>query len=316
MTASTPNCLMASAGIHAAAVLFFLVSPVLLNHPRPDFSSPELTIESDSIRLTDGNSVGGGDPDARPPQARPPTPGPQSPSTPPPPQTSRPPQPTTPPPEARKPIEVAQKPVRNAAPPVAANAQDVDPTRPGKPSKKPIEVAQKPTKLSRNDAAAEEAARQAEAKAQAQAARERAEKLAAARDQYNQAVAARANALRGAAGSLGSTLQGGTKIGVPGKGGEAYAPYSSYLKTFYQLRWKKPTTLNVDHGEVGAEIVVRRDGYVTSFRILQPSGIKVLDDSVREVLGQHRQLRPLPEESEDSERTISIRFDLTAAASM
>jgi TonB family protein len=327
MTANSQTCLAASTGIHVAAFALLLFAPTLVPRNTHDLVSPELTILSSDIKLTDGNTIGGGSPDVRLPPPANPAQNPTSTQqvTPPAerkpiqqPRPEVPPAPQTPPPKS--PPKVSTQKVQPEAAALPKKAQDVDPTLREVKPRKSITVAQKAVKLSKADAEAEEAAtkaaQKAAAQAEAKAAKERADRIAAAKEQYSRALAERADAIRGAAGSLKSTLQGSMKIGVPGNGGQAYAPYTSYLQAFYKLRWKKPATLNVDHGEVGAEIVIRRDGRVTSFRIVSPSGIRALDDSVREVLDRHRQLEPLPEGSDDPERVITIRFDLSAAASL
>jgi TonB family protein len=327
MTANSQTCLAASTGIHVAAFALLLFAPALVPRKSHDLVSPELTILSPDIKLTDGNTIGGGAPDVRPPPPANPAQNPSSTTqvTPPPerkpvqqPRQETPPPPQVPPPKA--PPKVSSQKIQPEAATAPKNAQDVDPTLRAPKPRKPISVAQNAVKLSKSEAAAEEAAtkaaQKAAAQAEAKAAKERADRIAAAKEQYGRALAERAEAIRGAAGSLKSTLQGSMKIGVPGNGGQAYAPYTSYLQAFYKLRWKKPATLNVDHGEVGAEIVIRRDGRVTSFRIVSPSGIRPLDDSVREVLDRHRQLEPLPEGSDDAERVITMRFDLSTAASL
>jgi len=322
LTANSQTCTLASAGIHATAVLLFLFAPALIPHPPLDPGSPVLEIESDRIRLTDGTTIGGGNPDAHPPTQPPPKANSQLP-----PQPAE--QLPVKPEVVTKPVEPVQKPsappkprptlatdTKKAEPPKAAkNAQDVDPALSTKPivtTRKPIQVAQKPTRRTADDAAADQAAQ----KAAEQAERDRAAAAAARREQWEKAVRDRADTIRGVASTLGSSLSGKLSFEVPGKGGEAYAPYTSYLSAFYKLRWKKPATLSSDRGEVGAEIQILKDGTVKSFRITSPSGIRALDDSVRDVLDRNRQLRPLPDGSEDAERTITIRFDLSAASAM
>jgi TonB family protein len=202
--------------------------------------------------------------------------------------------------------------------PNASRAQDVDPTlstKKQKASKTDFQLAEAPKKRSKKDIEAERKATEAAADAQeAREAREHQARVAAARDAWNRAQQARADAVRGVASNLGKNLSGSTSFEMPGPGGAAYAPYGSYLMAFYKLRWKKPTTLNVDHGEVEAEITVQRNGRVSAFKLINPSGIRALDDSVREVLERNRDLRPLPDGTTDTERRITIRFDLSAAS--
>jgi TonB family protein len=333
----SPNSkyLLTSVGVHAAAVGLLLFAPVLSSRTVQDTPSPILEIIPDNLRLTDGNTIGGGNPLAQPPKG-----GPQ-PSAPPQPPVQEPPPPTpppkvppikTPPPEPTKVEEAPPEPTKTEETPPKKNlateiqrstpnapkAQDVDPTlstKKQKASKTDFQLAEAPKKRSKKDIEAERKATEAAADAQeAREAREHQARVAAARDAWNRAQQARADAVRGVASNLGKNLSGSTSFEMPGPGGAAYAPYGSYLMAFYKLRWKKPTTLNVDHGEVEAEITVQRNGRVSAFKLIHPSGIRALDDSVREVLERNRDLRPLPDGTTDTERRITIRFDLSAAS--
>jgi len=340
MIPSNSRYLLTSVGIHAAAVGLLVFAPALSSRTVPDVPSPVLEILPDNLRLTDGNTIGGGNPEARPPKG-----GAQQTSPQPPPPQPEPPKaelpkvepPKADPPKAEPPKVEPQAPPKAEPPqppkktlateiqrstPNVPKAQDVDPALATKKQKSPksdFQLADAPKKRSKKDieadrreaAAAEAAASEAR---EAREAKERQARAAAAREAWNKAQQARADAVRGVASNLGKNLSGSTTIEMPGPGGAAYAPYGSYLVAFYKLRWKKPTTLSVDHGEVEAEITVQRNGRVTAFRLVKPSGIRALDDSVREVLDRNRDLRPLPEGTTDPERRITIRFDLSAAS--
>jgi TonB family protein len=334
MIPSNSRYLLTSVGIHAAAVGLLVFAPALSSRTAPDVPSPVLEILPDNLRLTDGNTIGGGNPEARPPKAQQPPAPSQPPVQEPPPPTPPPkvPPAKTPPPEPSKPDPVPPEPPKaESVPPKkplatetqrntpqVPKAQDVDPSisnKKPKSSKTDFQLAEAPKKRSKKDIEAERRASEAAAAAEeAREAREHQAKVAAAREAWNRAQQARADAVRGAASSLGKNLSGSTSFEMPGPGGAAYAPYGSYLMAFYKLRWKKPTTLNVDHGVVEAEITVQRNGRVSAFRLVTPSGIRALDDSVREVLDRNRDLRPLPEGTTDPERRITIRFDLSASA--
>lgn len=339
MISSNSRYLLTSVGIHAAALGLLVFAPALSSRTAHDVPSPVLEILPDNLRLTDGNTIGGGNPLAQPPKGGP---QPASPSQPPvqePPPPTPPPQTPpqkTPPSEPSKPEEPAPEPPKaevvppknppkkllateiQRSTPNPPKAQDVDPTLSNKKlksSKTDFQLAEAPKKRSKKDIEAERRASEAATAAEeAREAREHQARVAAARDAWNRAQQARADAVRGAASSLGKNLSGSTSFEMPGPGGAAYAPYGSYLMAFYKLRWKKPTTLNVDHGVVEAEITVQRNGRVSAFRLVTPSGIRALDDSVREVLDRNRDLRPLPEGTTDAERRITIRFDLSASA--
>ena len=331
MIPSNTRYLLTSVGIHAAAVGVLLFAPALSSHTVQDAPSPVLEIIPDNLRLTDGNTLGGGNPDAQPPKSSaqppappaPPAPAPPEPPQPEPPKT----QPKTPPPEPAKAVEPTKEPTKMEPPKKslateiqrsAPNAQDVDPnlsTKKLKSSKTDFQLAEAPKKRSKKEAEAERNNSAAAVAAQdAREAREHQARVTAAREAWNKAQQARADAVRGVASNLGKNLSGSTSFEMPGPGGAAYAPYGSYLMAFYKLRWKKPTTLTVEHGEVEVEITVQRNGRVSAFKLVKPSGIRALDDSVREVLDGNRDLRPLPDGTTDSERRITIRFDLSAAS--
>lgn len=321
MIPSNTRYLLTSVGIHAAAVGVLLFAPALSSHTAQDVPSPILEIIPDNLRLTDGNTLGGGNPDAQPPKSspQPPAPAPPEPPQPEPPKT----QPQTPPPEPAKAVEPTKmEPPKKSLPTEiqrsAPKAQDVDPnlsTKKLKSSKTDFQLAEAPKKRSKKEAEAERNNSAAAAAAQeARETREHQARVTAAREAWNKAQQARADAVRGVASNLGKNLSGSTSFEMPGPGGAAYAPYGSYLMAFYKLRWKKPTTLNVEHGEVEVEITVQRNGRVSAFKLVKPSGIRALDDSVREVLDGNRDLRPLPDGTTDSERRITIRFDLSAAS--
>ena len=328
MIPSNTRYLLTSVGIHAAAVGVLLFAPALSSHTVQDVPSPILEIIPDNLRLTDGNTIGGGNPDAQPPKS---SPQPSAPTTPPPPEPPQPEppktQPQTPPPEPAKAVEPTKEPTKMEPPKKslateiqrsAPNAQDVDPnlsTKKLKSSKTDFQLAEAPKKRSKKEAEVERNNAAAVAAAQdAREAREHQARVTAAREAWSKAQQARADAVRGVASNLGKNLSGSTSFEMPGPGGAAYAPYGSYLMAFYKLRWKKPTTLTVEHGEVEVEITVQRNGRVSAFKLVKPSGIRALDDSVREVLDGNRDLRPLPDGTTDSERRITIRFDLSAAS--
>jgi len=328
MIPSNTRYLLTSVGIHAAAVGVLLFAPALSSHTVQDVPSPILEIIPDNLRLTDGNTIGGGNPDAQPPKS---SPQPSAPTASPPPEPPQPEppktQPQTPPPEPAKAVEPTKEPTKMEPPKKslateiqrsAPNAQDVDPnlsTKKLKSSKTDFQLAEAPKKRSKKEAEVERNNAAAVAAAQdAREAREHQARVTAAREAWSKAQQARADAVRGVASNLGKNLSGSTSFEMPGPGGAAYAPYGSYLMAFYKLRWKKPTTLTVEHGEVEVEITVQRNGRVSAFKLVKPSGIRALDDSVREVLDGNRDLRPLPDGTTDLERRITIRFDLSAAS--
>jgi TonB family protein len=308
MTAASQRFLAASAAAHVAVLALVLLVPGLLPRPSVDAMGAVLELIPDDLKLTDGTTVGGGKPDApkpvRPPERRE-VAAPQSPPEPRPSATGA----VRPPPAPPKLAETAK--LARTPKSSVKDAQDHDPKISGVArTRPPVVLADKPRQRTKAAAVADRAAAEAEAREL----REKDQRIAAQHAAWERARRERAEAIRGAASNLGRSLTGEFKVlEMPGPGGRAYAPYGAYLAAFYKLRWQKPATLQVTRGVVGAEITVTRDGTVREVRIIDPSGIRALDDSVREVLEKNRRLRPLPEGATDAERTISILFDLSAA---
>ena len=121
-----------------------------------------------------------------------------------------------------------------------------------------------------------------------------------------------ADSISGAAATVGKNLAGSAKVEMPGPGGQAYAPYGSYLGAFYKERWRKPSSITARSAYVGVEIDVARDGRVVDMRMEEKSGHRALDDSVRDVIQRYKQLRPLPDGTTDAKRTFRIKFTLEA----
>jgi len=138
----------------------------------------------------------------------------------------------------------------------------------------------------------------------------------AAREAHDRAVKAAADQWKTTVGGLRTKLEAGlsgqTEISVPGPGGggEVWIGYGTYLKSFYEARWRRPSSLPVPVAYVGVAITVARDGRLVRFELLEKSGIKVLDDSVLEVIQRYRTLERLPAGSTDPERTFRIKFRL------
>ena len=165
MIPSNTRYLLTSVGIHAAAVGVLLFAPALSSHTVQDAPSPVLEIIPDNLRLTDGNTLGGGNPDAQPPKS---SPQPSAPTAPPPPEPPQPEPPKTqpqpPPPEPAKAVEPTKEPTKMEPPKKslateiqrsAPNAQDVDPnlsTKKLKSSKTDFQLAEAPKKRSKKEA--------------------------------------------------------------------------------------------------------------------------------------------------------------------
>lgn len=340
------RCLLASVAFHAALLALLVFAPAFT----PESPSlPVLTLVPTDLKLTDGDKIGGGNPDARPPSAGPkaaaqaepprppelkPDPKPE-PAKPLPKAEPKPPEPKAEPkaepkvepkaePKIRKPIQVADEPLHQK-PPVPS--QDTDPALRTKPTKKPLksagdiklaDTAKKRDKREKEELEAQRKAAKAAAEAEAAETAER--EAAAERRRVRAAQVAALNADRqrmadsisGAAATVGKNLAGSAKVEMPGPGGQAYAPYGSYLGAFYKERWRKPSSISARSAYVGVEIDVARDGRVVDMRMEEKSGHRALDDSVRDVIQRYKQLRPLPDGTTDAKRTFRIKFTLEA----
>ena len=329
------RCLLASVAFHAALLALLVFAPAFT----PESPAlPVLTLIPTDLKLTDGDKIGGGNPEARPPSAGPKAAAQAEPPSPPEPKQEPKPEPAKPlpkadpkPPEpkeepkaepkARKPVQVANEPV-HLKPPVAS--QDTDPAIRNKPLKKPLKLASdikladtakkrdktelETERKAAKAAAAADAAETAEREAASERRRVRAAQVAA----LNADRQRMADSISGAAATVGKNLAGSAKVEMPGPGGQAYAPYGSYLGAFYKERWRKPSSIAARSAFVGVEIDISRDGRVVDMRIEEKSGFRELDDSVRDVILRYKQLRPLPDGTTDAKRTFRIKFTLEA----
>jgi TonB family protein len=277
----------------------------------PGSLPPIELVSLENVRITDGVGAGGGTP-TPPPTA--PAPPPSRPLDPPirrvdPPvhETPRPPV-TAPRPERR--VEVTAD---------VKKAQDVDRTAKGATSQEKPEPEKRQRKIEVAKATSRPSAKELEAERRAAEAERRATEAAEARRAAAEAAkAAKAaqerwtKAVGGIHSKLSENLSGETTITVPGPGGggEVWIGYATYLKSFYEVRWRRPSSLPAPVAYVGVSITVARDGRLLHAEVLDKSGIRELDASVNEVIQRHRQLEPLPPGSTDSERTFRIKFRL------
>ena len=317
------RCLLGSAGFHAALLLMLLLSPKLVTTPP---SVPVLTLIPTDLKVTDGDKAGGGSPDAKAPAQSPipkaaPIQAPE-PSKPLPPVVKPPPKPE-PEPEPEKADKKAAPKLREKAPPVEhevkvnteVHSQDTDPAvkKPKKTLKTSdaIKTVDTPKKLSREELAAQR--REAEEAEAERAADSRRRARAAQIAELNAERARIAASIGGAASVVGKSLAGSAKIEMPGPGGQAYAPYRSYLAAFYKERWRnKPSAISANSPGVMVEIVIARDGRLVDWRVTQGSGSRELDQSIKDLIPRYPKLLALPEGSTDPQRTFRILFTLEA----
>ena len=289
---------------------------------------PVLEILPTDLRLTMGDQIGGGTPNPLPVASQdrtgpPPQAPPQTPVAPPPQVPVRPqprvadpppvvepvsqPAPTTPPskevpkPTASK-IQVAKDPR-----PVA-KAQDVD----------PIQLASKPVKVSPSTAIQTSSAKRKRTEEDQRAATEAAEAAASAsraRDQRLASVRGLAERLSGAVTGVSKNTGTSTKIEMLGPGGNAYAPYFSYLQAKLKQWWSKPATSSEKEAQVDVELSIARDGTVLSAVLKRRSGVDALNRSVEEIFRRHPVLQPLPPEFEGAKMVVPVSFVLESSES-
>ncbi len=307
MERSQKRCLVTSLAAHATLVLAVLLLPGFMRRkaPDPEMLPPMELVDTSGMRLSVNQSTGGG---TSPPPPEQPAP---EPARQPPPEPARqpPPEPARqPPPEpVRQPVpEPVRQPPRPE--PVRVNAdvvrvQDKDERRPA-PPKPAITISRDLKRADPKDLKAEQERRREQARAEA-------ERRAAAEAARRQA------AVSGLRSQLAERLSGETDVKVPGPGGggAAWLNYADYLRTFYESRWVRPQSLSSPVAYVGVAITVTRSGALKDFQILEPSGIREMDASVRTVLGKYRSLAPLPSDTNDTERTFRIRFKLEGVPS-
>lgn len=310
MSTLEQRCFATSAVAHAAVVgLLAAASIIASRHPivDPQALPPIELISLEGVKVTDGQGAGGGTP---PPPQTPPA---RTPTATPPPTPATPrtevrvaKTPTVPAATPEKPVD---KPVDKPSKPetgikVSSNlvkAQDTDTavkTGPKVNTSRMVKVAAAPKGPTAAELAAEAAAERAEQEARERAAREATERWK--------------NAVGGIRSQLSQGLSGQTEISVPGPGGggEVWIGYGTYLKSFYEARWRRPSSLPVPVAYVGVAITVARDGRLVRFELLEKSGVKSLDDSVLDVISRYRTLERLPAGSTDPERTFRIKFRL------
>jgi TonB family protein len=107
----------------------------------------------------------------------------------------------------------------------------------------------------------------------------------------------------------------GTAVPVlEGPGGDG-VPYGNFLlgvQQRYERDWRPRIPRGVtDEGLAAmATVTIGRDGTVLEARLTHPSGNRDVDESVTASLENVRQVVPLPEKAKESQRTITIEFNV------
>jgi TonB family protein len=273
------KCFIAAAGLHLLLVIILFVGPAFLSSSSskmPD--APVLTFVP--YRTTDKDMSGGGYRDGGAPPA--PAPIPPTPT----------PAPVVPAPEPQRELP-APKPVPKETTPPKDTTIPRDPT--DKPKRVKPDVS---TTVVRRDTADLKATTKAKAAADARAAAD-AQKQAV--DQMTKAV-----------DRIGGGLSTGTSIKLlgPGSGGVPYANFLQGVKKIYSDAWIVPDGVKDDSATVAVSVTIARDGTVVSSRIVQRSGDAAVDASVQMTLDRVSRVVPLPDDSKDNQRTVTINFNV------
>jgi periplasmic protein TonB len=267
------KCVLASASAHVVLALTLVVGPAfvsLTSKPKPDNLEILPFIPA---RTVDALMMGGGSATAQPPPAPPaPTPPQQSPPDPAPP-------PATAPERARVPDPTPPRP----EPSIDPRARKIE-TSSALVSRSGDSDAQKKAKA---DAQAREQAR----------------------------IAARNSAVAAALGQAASTIaKGSSSMAVempgPGGGGPTYANFLQAVKSIYANAWIVPDGAADDDATVTASVTIARNGDVVQHRVTRSSGNPAVDRSVQATLEAISHAVPLPEDSKDSQRTVTINFNV------
>jgi TonB family protein len=277
------KCFIASAGIHLLLALILVIGPAFVSTKGKPDDLPLLDFVP--VKTVDALVSGGGNPNAKPPPAVQ-APQPQPPVT----------QPALPQqPEPEKVREPEPKASPKEIVPAKNEEESLEPS-----NKKKVEISTKLVSRTHES--------QAEAKARAdEKAREDARKAADARRRLARQIGQLAD-------NISSEVSGGTTIELrgPGGGGVPYANFLQAVKTKYANAWVVPDGVTDDQATTVASVTIARDGNVVSSHIIRRSGDSAVDQSVQATLDRVTFAAPLPEDAKESQRTVTINFNVRA----
>jgi TolA protein len=123
-------------------------------------------------------------------------------------------------------------------------------------------------------------------------------------------------AVAAAQGGNGKGTSAGTGGHAGGAGGESqFGWYGSMLHDRFYSEWVQPNTSLTAGAKASALVKIRieKDGRVSSFEIIRPSGNAVVDDSVTAVAKRVTQVDPLPAGLGSGEHyDVKINFELNS----
>ena len=111
-----------------------------------------------------------------------------------------------------------------------------------------------------------------------------------------------------------SGRSGSTAFEWPSAGGGSvpYANFYQLVKSVYSHAWIVPDGVTDESATVGVSVTIARDGRVVLARITQSSRNPAVDQSVRATLDRVNYAAPLPDGAQESQRTVSITFNVAA----
>ena len=88
--------------------------------------------------------------------------------------------------------------------------------------------------------------------------------------------------------------------------------YTRALRSQFNAAWEQPESVGAPSGTISVpvEVEIERSGRVAAFRIVQPSGIREVDNSIRTIGKRIRQVDPPPVTADAKRLKLRINFDL------
>lgn len=283
------KCFLASAGIHLLLALILIIGPGFVSSKSKPDDLPILDFVP--VKTVDELvAPGGGNPHVKLPPVQP---------LPLPPQPQPQPQAAAPAPQPQPRSEKVREPDPVPAPkPMSRDEDSLEPSKEKRVHKIEINTKLVTRKRETTDdrRAREEAAARQEAKAWADARRRLARQIGRAAD------------------AIGSQMSDATTVELPGPGGGG-VPYANFLqavKSIYANAWLLPDSVEDNEATTVASVTIARDGSVISAKIVRFSGDSVVDHSVQATLERVRFVAPLPDNSKEDQRTVTINFNVKA----
>jgi TonB family protein len=277
MNRTQKKCFIAATSLHLLLALVLIVGPGFLASSSKPQDVPVMTFIP--MITTDSAMSGGGNPKAAPPPPAPPLVQP-APPAPTPPQRVEP----TPPPE----------------PPRTRVVEPVPTVEATTPPKHVIKI--EPKIVTRNSTTTKADTRRLED--------DRAKDLADRRKFVSDVINKTVTGIRGDL-SPNTTIKFDDFQG-PGGGGIPYGNWLQAVKKVYTDAWLVPDGVTDDSATVTVSITIGRDGTVISSSVARSSSNGLVNHSVEAALNRVRYAPPLPEGAKESQRTVTINFNLKA----